>query len=78
MDALFKKRKPDIVLHLAANNPSYSENDYKIFFKDNYKATNNLFNSTFQANQKAKFIFCSSSQIFKKKIGKVDENQKFT
>ena len=76
LDALFKKRKPDIVLHLAANNPSYSENDYKIFFKDNYKATNNLFNSTFQANQKAKFIFCSSSQIFKKKIGKVDEKSK--
>ena len=76
LDALFKKRKPDIVLHLAANNPSYSENDYKIFFKDNYKATNNLFNSTFEANRKAKFIFCSSSQIFKKKIGKVDEKSK--
>ena len=73
LDVLFKKKKPDIVLHLAANNPSYSENSYKIFFEDNYKATNNLFNSTFQANQKAKFIFCSSSQIFKKKIGKVDE-----
>jgi nucleoside-diphosphate-sugar epimerase len=73
LDVLFKKKKPDIVLHLAANNPSYSENSYKTFFEDNYKATNNLFNSTFQANQKAKFIFCSSSQIFKKKIGKVDE-----
>ena len=73
LGVLFKKKKPDIVLHLAANNPSYSENSYKIFFEDNYKATNNLFNSTFQANQKAKFIFCSSSQIFKKKIGKVDE-----
>lgn len=76
LDLLFKKKKPDIVLHLAANNPSYSENNYKIFFKDNYKATNNLFNSTFEANRKAKFIFCSSSQIFKKKIGKVDEKSK--
>jgi nucleoside-diphosphate-sugar epimerase len=73
LDVLFKKKKPDIILHLAANNPSYSENNYRIFFKDNFKATNNLFNSTFQANQKAKFIFCSSSQIFKKKFGKVDE-----
>ncbi len=73
LDALFKKKKPDIILHLAASNPSYSENNYRIFYKDNYKATNNLFNSTFQANQKAKFIFCSSSQIFKKKFGKVDE-----
>ncbi len=73
LDALFKKKKPDIVLHLAANNPSYSENNYRIFFKDNYVATNNLFNSTFQANQKARFIFCSSSQIFKKEFGKVDE-----
>lgn len=73
LDLLFKKIKPDIVLHLAANNPSYSENSYKTFFEDNYRATSNLFNSTFQANQKVKFIFCSSSQIFKKKNGIVTE-----
>jgi len=76
LDLLFKKIKPDIVLHLAANNPSFSETSYKIFFKENFLATKNIFNSTFQANQKAKFIFCSSSQIFKKKSGIVNEKSK--
>ena len=76
LDLLFKKKKPDIVLHLAANNPSYNEKSYKKFFKENFLATTNIFNSTFQANPKAKFIFCSSSQIFKKKSGLVTENSK--
>ena len=76
LDLIFKKKKPDIVLHLAANNPSYHEKNYKVFFKDNSLATKNIFYSTFEANKKAKFIFCSSSQIFKKKIGFVSEKSK--
>ena len=76
IDLIFKKIKPDIVLHLAANNPSFIENNYKVFFKENFSATKNIFDSTFQANKKARFIFCSSSQIFKKKIGVVNENSK--
>ena len=68
IDFHFKKIKPDIVLHLAANNPSYNEKNYKVFFKENFVATKNIFNSTFEANKKARFIFCSSSQIFKKKM----------
>ena len=76
IDLIFEKIKPDIVLHLAANNPSFIENNYKVFFKENFSATKNIFDSTFQANKKARFIFCSSSQIFKKKIGVVNENSK--
>ena len=76
IDKFFKKTKPDIVLHLAANNPSYHENNYKIFFKENFIATKNIFYSTFEANKNAKFIFCSSSQIFKKRIGIVSEKSK--
>ena len=76
IDLIFKKKKPDIVLHLAANNPSFIESNYKIFFQENFSATKNIFDSTFQANKKARFIFCSSSQIFKKKIGVVNENSK--
>ena len=67
IDTLFKKTKPDIILHLAANNPSFKEKDNKIFFKENFLATKNIFQATFESNKKAKFIFCSSSQIFKKK-----------
>mgnify|MGYP003706054681 CR=1 FL=1 len=73
LDLIFIKKKPDIVLHLASNNPSFAEANYKMFFKKNFIATKNIFNSTFEANQNAKFIFCSSSQIFKKKSGVVTE-----
>jgi len=76
IDTLFKKIKPDIVLHLAANNPSYNEKNYKVFFKENFLATKNIFYSTFGANKKARFIFCSSSQIFQKKNGLVNEKSK--
>ena len=76
IDLFFKKKKPDIVLHLAANNPSYHEKNYKVFFEENFLATKNIFYSTFEVNKKAKFIFCSSSQIFKKKSGFVSEKSK--
>ena len=72
----FSKIRPDVVLHLAANNPSYNENNHKIFYKENFLATRNIFNSTFETNKKAKFVFCSSSQIFKKKKGLVNEKSK--
>ena len=34
LDLIFIKKKPDIVLHLASNNPSFNETNYKIFFKE--------------------------------------------
>jgi len=73
---IFSKNKPDVVLHLAANNPSYNHDNYKLFYQDNLIATKNIFLETFEANKKAKFITCSSSQIFKKKNGLVNENSK--
>ena len=76
LDKIFNKTKPDIVLHLASNNPSYGEKNHNLFFKENYKATKNIFYSTFDSNIKAKFIFCSSSQIFDKKNGLVNEKSK--
>jgi len=76
LDKIFNKTKPDIVLHLASNNPSYDEKNHNLFFKENYKSTKNIFYSTFDSNIKAKFIFCSSSQIFDKKNGLVNEKSK--
>ena len=73
---IFFKNKPDVVLHLASNNPSFNQNNYKLFYQDNLIATKNIFLETFEANKKAKFINCSSSQIFKKKSGLVNENSK--
>ena len=76
LDVFFSKKKPDIVLHLAENNPAIGQNNYNKYFKENILATKNIFYSTYKANKKAKFIFCSSSQIFKKKKGIVNEKSK--
>jgi GDPmannose 4,6-dehydratase len=73
IDNLFKSKNPDIVLHLGSKNPSFFEKSYKIFYKNNLKCAENLFYSTFEHNNNAKFFFCNSSQIFKKKYGKVNE-----
>lgn len=78
IDRLFSKVKPDVILHLGSKNPSFSENNYNKFFKYNLISTKNLFFSTFEANKNAKFIFCNSSQIFKKKYGIVNEKSKFS
>jgi len=73
INQLFKSKIPHVVLHLGSKNPSIFENGYKIYFKNNFETTLNLFYSTFENNNKAKFIFCNSSQIFKKKYGRVNE-----
>lgn len=78
IDKIFSKIKPDIVLHLASNNPAYLESGYNKFYKQNSLATKNIFKSTFETNLNAKFIFCSSSQIFKNKNGLVSEKSKFS
>lgn len=78
IDRLFSNVKPDVVLHLGSKNPSYSESSYNKFFKYNLISTKNLFFSTFENNKNAKFIFCNSSQIFKKKYGIVNEKSKFS
>ena len=67
--------KPDVIIHLGSNNPSYN----KIFNKKNY-----LFNLNFTKklidyvveNQNIKFILPSSSQIFAKSNRKINENSK--
>ena len=63
-------------MHLASNNPSFNQKNYSLFYKKNIIATKNIFYLTYESNSKAKFIFCSSSQIFAKKKGVVDENSK--
>jgi GDP-D-mannose dehydratase len=73
IDQLFKSKRPHIVLHLGSKNPTILEKSFKKFYQDNLKCTQNLFYSTFERNKKAKFIFCNSSQIFKKKLGIVNE-----
>jgi len=76
LENIFKNNVPNIIVHLAANNPAYNEFSYKKFYKDNIIGSKNLFNSSHKYNPKIKFIFANSSQIFKKKNGTVNENSK--
>ena len=76
LENIFKKNVPNIIVHLAANNPAHNESSYKKFYKDNILGSKNLFNLSHKYNPKIKFIFANSSQIFKKKKGTVTENSK--
>ncbi len=70
---IFALKKPDIILHLASNNPAFNEKNYKKFYSDNILASYNLFNIAQIYNKNIRFISISSSQIFKKKAGIVNE-----
>jgi len=74
LENIFKNNIPNIIVHLAANNPAHNEASYKKFYKDNILGSKNLFNLSYKHNPKIKFIFANSSQIFKKKKGSVNEN----
>ena len=74
LENIFKKNTPNIIVHLAANNPAYKEISYKKFYNNNILGSKNLFFSSHKYNPELKFIFATSSQIFKKKKGTVTEN----
>jgi len=73
LENLFKKNRVDIVLHLASNNPNFGQNNYKKHYVENLLNTKTLIDFSVKYNKKIKFISCSSSRIFKKKKGIVDE-----
>ena len=73
LNIFFKKNKIDVIIHLASNNPCFNQKSKKNYFDKNINTTKNLFKIVYKNNLKSKFIFCSSSQIFKKKFGKVNE-----
>jgi GDP-D-mannose dehydratase len=73
LNFFFKKNKIDVIIHLAANNPCFKQKSRKIYFYKNVINTKNLFESVYENNLKSKFIFCSSSQIFKDSKGLVNE-----
>ena len=74
---IFSKIRPDIILHLGSKNPSFKQSGYKKYYRYNMQTTKNIFFSAFEKNINAKFIFCNSSQIFKKKNGNVNEKSQF-
>lgn len=75
-----KKIKPDIIIHLAANNVDAGKN--KKFIKHylvNYFQFLNIFFASIIFNNKTKFIFAGSSMMFdKSKETTIDDKSKFS
>ena len=64
--------KPNIIVHLGSNNPSFKHNFTKIDYKKNSEFTKKIINYLIE-NKKIKFIFPSSSQIYKFSKKKINE-----
>ena len=73
-----KKIKPNVIVHLAANNPSYIDRINKNkFYSENFSFTKILIKSLIKNDLNVKFIFANSSQIFSKKKRLVNEKSNF-
>ena len=67
--------KPDIIIHLGSNNPSFHRSFNKKDYFFNLKFTKKLIDYVTK-NKNIKFILPSTSQIFKTFNGKINENSK--
>ena len=67
--------KPDIIIHLGSSNPSFHKSFNKKNYLFNLKFTKKLIDYVTK-NKHIKFIFPSTSQIFKTFNGKINENSK--
>jgi GDP-D-mannose dehydratase len=74
LEKLFKFYKVDVVLNLASNNPNYRQNSYHKHYLENINICKNLIDNITKYKNEVKFISCSSSRIFRKKNGLVNEN----
>ena len=80
INKLIEEIEPHAIIHLASKNVSSESKksmNHKIHYKENLLITKNIVNSIIENNKKIKFIFCGSSQMFKKKKGIVNENSIF-
>lgn len=74
LEKLFKFYKVDVVLNLASNNPNYRQNSYYKHYLENINNFKNLIDNLTKYKNEVRFISCSSSRIFRKKRGLVNEN----
>ncbi len=77
LNNFFSKNKVDVILHLASNNPSFGQNNFKEHYLNNIKSSKNLIEISIKTQKKIKIIFCSSSRIFQRRYGIVNEKSKF-
>ena len=62
---------------MASNNPSFGQNNFKEHYLNNIKSSKNLIEISIKTQKKIKIIFCSSSRIFQRRYGIVNEKSKF-
>ena len=74
LEKLFKFYKVNVVLNLASNNPNYRQNNYHKHYLENINNSKNLIDNLTKYKNEVRFISCSSSRIFRKKNGLVNEN----
>ncbi len=78
-----KEIKPDIIIHLASSNSSFSSrkkfSKYSIDYLQNLRCTKNLIYSILKNNLHPRFIFAGSSLMFKKNLTRrVTEKDSFS
>ena len=79
INKIIKDLKPNCIVHLGSENPSYKElKKKKDFYYKNLIVIKNLVNSILLNNKKIKFIFPGSSQMYGNKKKRVNENEKFS
>lgn len=72
-----KRIKPETVVHLGSDNPSYMDKvKSDKFYKENIYFTKSLIEALVGNNLKVHFIFSNSSQIFSKNKNKVNEKSR--
>ena len=74
LEKLIKFYKVNVVLNLASNNPNYRQNSYHKHYLENINNSKNLIDNLTKYKNEVRFISCSSSRIFRKKNGLVNEN----
>ena len=70
----FDEIKPDVIIHFGSSNPSYNQNFGKKEYDYNLNFTKNIID--YISKNKIKFIFPSSSLVFKYSKNKLNENSK--
>jgi GDPmannose 4,6-dehydratase len=70
----FDEIKPDVIVHFGSSNPSYNQNFGKKEYDYNLNFTKNIID--YISKNKIKFIFPSSSLVFKYSKNKLNENSK--
>ena len=72
LEKYLTKINPDCLIHCGSENPNFYESNKKKFYKINFCITKNLIDFYSKNMKKKKLILIGSSQMYSKKIKKID------